>query len=48
MKVKTKGKIDFTKIPRGHTPHRSGAGVHKNWRKENRTHTKTRLKNESY
>lgn len=47
MKVKTKGKIDFTKIPRGHTPHRSGAGAHKNWRKELRSQAKIRLKNES-
>lgn len=43
---KTKGKIDFNKIPKGHTPHRSGAGAHKNWRKKNRQSVKNEIKKE--
>lgn len=45
-KYEIKGKVDLRKIPRGHQPHQSGSGVHKNWRKESRQQTKIALKDE--
>lgn len=42
--IRLKIKIDPTKIPKGHTAHRSGSGKHKNWRRENRQDAKLRLK----
>lgn len=41
--IRFKIKVDMKKVPKGHSPHRSGAGKHKNWRKETRQQGKVKL-----
>ncbi len=41
-------KIDPSKIAKGHEQHKSGAGAHKNWRKETRQQFKQKFRSESY
>jgi hypothetical protein len=36
-------KIDPSKVAKGHTPHRSGSGPHKNWRIKIRSTEKVEL-----